>query len=235
MSIKTIKKIYSNKQNIKTIKLKIEDKLNISRLNIPKLKQIYKDVLSQYILIIKTFKIRILIKFILNYYLLLKGYRNIFQIEYGNDDDIKLLETIFLNKYDIKYVKKQKRLSLHFYKRIIVYNPNTFNIDNMNVSLGKEFANQLGEFYVCAGNSGLSNRIFIRISNYTLNIDVELYSQMCNNESINETNMNKLKKIVIDIRKLLKTFDKNLITELIISNNKTLLGIPYKIKKINKF
>jgi len=166
--------------------------------------------------------------------LLLKGYRNIFQIEYNIDNHIELLETIFLNKYDIKYIIKPRRMSLHFYKRLIIYNPNTFNIDNMNDSLGKEFANQLGEFYVCAGDSGLSNRVIIRISNYILNIYVELYSQVCNNNSINETNMNKLKQIVIDIRKLIKTFDKNLITELIVMSDKTFLGIPYNTK-INKF
>lgn len=216
-------------------------------LTISKLKHIYNDVLNE-----KNIKYNGLrtpmITFILNFYLLLKGYRNIFQIEYRSDKTLKLIENIFLNKYDITYKLKRKLLSLHSYKRIIVYNSNKFNINNLNNSLDKDFAKQLGEFYVCAGEIGLLNRIVIQIKKDTDNnngkdnnkdikqfftklfadFNIVLYSQMCNNISINDKNIDKLKSIAKDISMILQKFDKDLITELTIIKNGINGGIKHK-------
>ena len=234
-------KKYSN--NTKNTKKNTTILIKKEHLNISKLKHIYNNVLNDNIKNTNLHNLRTpkstIITFILNYYLLLKGYRNIFQIEYSNDKTLKFIENIFLNKYDITYKLKRKLLSLHNYKRIIVYNSNKFNINNLNNSLGKDFANQLGEFYVCAGENGLLNRIIIQIKKNNDNgkdngkdiaklfadFNIVLYSQMCNNISINDKNIYKLKSIAKDISMILQKFDKDLITELIIIKNG---GIKHK-------
>ena len=66
---------------------------NKPELIISKLKQIYKDVNS-------SKKKPYILGFIFNYYLLVKGYRNIFQIYCPKE----LVE--ILNKYNIKYIVK---------------------------------------------------------------------------------------------------------------------------------
>jgi hypothetical protein len=223
---KTKKQLHINNitNSIKKTKNTLNTNNTKENLTIYKLKQIYKDIISNENIEHKG----ILLKFIFNYFLILKNYRNLFQIEYHkNKKSFKILDDFFLSKYKINYYTK----STHFVNRLIIYNSNKINLTNINTSFGKEFANQLGDFYICANNKklhgiGSSYRITITVHNTVHN--TELYAQMCKQSLITDENINKLKKIAQEISIILQLFDKNLITKLNMIKIKNFLGVPYK-------
>jgi len=206
---------------------------NKPELIISKLKQIYKDVNS-------SKKKPHILGFIFNYYLLLKGYRNIFQIYCPKE----LVE--ILNKYNIKYIVKPTILSNTLWyikiskyimglfddgKLIIIYNDKKINIDEIDNTFGEKFGKQLGDFYICASADWerkwhlMKYRINISISHKTHTFATELYGQMC--VSVNDTQIIKLKKIAKDISVIIKQFDENCITTLkftnLMNNSKNLI------------
>ena len=222
------------KKNNETLNETLNENLN-EKLNIYKLKSIYKELLIN-----KIPFTRILLEFILNYYLLLKEYRSLFLI-ICNNKMLKVLQEHFLSKYDIKYIIK----SNFFLTRLIIYNPKKFNIKNLDISFRGEFAKQLGDFYVCAKSKGLIDGSFDINNKYRINIsiaksynntnklifnNIELYGQMCIPSLINDINITKLKNISRDISTILKKFDKDLITELKIVKFKSIIGFQYNHK-----
>ena len=166
---------------------------------------------------------------------MLKNYRNIFQF-LCDKKLYKTLDDIFFSKYKIYNYKK-------YNNRLIIYNSKKININDLNTNFGKDFANQLGDFYICADNNKIyydsTNRIIITVEhklkkiNTTFNI--YLYAQMCKESFITDENINKLKKIAKEISSILKLFDKNLVTLLKINKIKKILGIPYKGIKDKQF
>lgn len=205
---KKTRKIYSSKQ----------------KLTISILKQIYEDEIS-------SKKKSYMFGFIYNYYLLLKGYRNIFQIYCPKE----LIE--ILNKYNIKYIVKPTILSntpwyikISRYitelfddgKLIIIFNDKKINIDEIDNTFGENFGKQLGDFYICASSDWerkwhlMKYRINISISHKTHKFTTELYGQMC--VSVNDEQIIKLKKITKKISNIIKKFDENCITTLKFTN-----------------
>ena len=230
----TIKKTHKLSKTINKKTHKLSKTINI--LTISKLKKIYKDIIS-------NDKIKY------KYYLLLKGYRNIFQIM-CTSKTLQEIKIYILNKYNIKYIIK----SVYIYiNRLIIYNDKLININDIDMTFGKTFANQLGPFYVCARSNKYLNSSFsfynkhrinisitipttqikkkqnlIKIENKQVNIqNIELYGQMC--KSINEEQINKVKQIAKDISIIIKQFDKKYSVTLkitdrlnLISNNKNI-------------
>ena len=240
----TIKKTHKLSKTINKKTHKLSKTINI--LTISKLKKIYKDIISNDKLKYK----QTLLEFIFNYYLLLKGYRNIFQIM-CTSKTLQEIKIYILNKYNIKYIIK----SVYIYINIlIIYNDKLININDIDMTFGKTFANQLGPFYVCARSNKYLNSSFsfynkhrinisitipttqikkkqnlIKIENKQVNIqNIELYGQMC--KSINEEQINKVKQIAKDISIIIKQFDKKYSVTLkitdrlnLISNNKNII------------
>ena len=221
-----------NKSNVKKSTKKKSTKKNSTKKNstkknsikdtltIYKLKKIYKDIISNDKL---NYKGKLL-EFIFNYLLVLHNYRTIVQFLY-NDKLYKILNDIFFSNYKMYNYKI-------FNSRLIVYN-SKINIKELNTKFGKDFANLLGDFYICANNEKLyynsTHRITISVSDklnaFPYN---ELYAQMCKQSLITDENINKLKKIAKEISIILQQFDKNLIIKLNINKFNKILGIPYK-------
>jgi len=231
-------KIKAHHKYTKTRKLTNTTTNNIiKQLTIYKLKNIYTDIIND------KYKYKAtLLQFVFNYYLLLKGYRNIFQIM-CKSNVLREIKIYILNKYKIKYITKSSNI---LFTRLIIYNDKTFNINDIDTTFGKKFAIQLGDFYVCARkhiifNSSLSlnnkHHITINISKPNLTKtdktqfifkNIQLYAQMC--FSINEKQINKLKQIAKDISIIIKQFDKKCIINLnitdfhnLISNKKNII------------
>ena len=101
--------------------------------------------------------------------------------------------------------------------RIIIYNKKLFNIDDLDITYGKKYAEQLGEFYVCATNNNNNHYYRIVIQVQGLNINAELYAQMCKKKMIIK-NMNKIINILNDIKQLFYQLDKTLQIEIKIYN-----------------
>jgi hypothetical protein len=123
LSSKTKKSLKSLKSiNNKTKK---NDKIE---LNLSNIKDVYNDIIKN----CTDDNINIIIEFLLNYYLLLKGLRNIFQIYTRFKKEYNILKKLILNKFNINlYTVKNKHV------RLIIYNPNKFNIDNLDKTFGK--------------------------------------------------------------------------------------------------
>jgi len=188
---------------------------NKPELTISKLKQIYKDIISSKN--VKYNKNNLLV-FIFNYYLLLKGYRSIFQTDYKNPEELEDIKKSILNKYNIKYIVRP--FSTNSWRGLIIYNDKKIKIDDIDKTFGEKFADQLGDFYICASSnwSKYNNKYRINIS-VTSKVDkfaIELYGQMC--VSVNDKQIIKLKKIARNISVVVKQFDKNCITTLKITD-----------------
>ena len=123
----------------------------------------------------------------------------------------------------------------HFNSRLIVYN-SKININTLNTKFGKDFANLLGDFYICATNEksyhDSTHRITITVSDKLNTFPYnELYAQMCKQSLITDETINKLKKIAKEISTILQHFDKNLIIKLNINKFNKFLGLSYTLKK----
>ena len=130
----------NNKSNNKTNnKTKKNNKLELNLINI---KNLYTTVIKK----CNKSKYKIL-EFILNYYLLLKGVRDIFQFDLNGDNDSKILfKKLIIDKYKINLYKENNNDG-----RNIIYN-NKFDIDKLDKNFGEKYAKQLGKYYVCANN-----------------------------------------------------------------------------------
>ena len=192
-------------------------KNNKSELNLSNIKDVYNDIIKN----CSDNNVKIIIEFLLNYYLLLKGLRNIFQIEYDTKEEYNILKKLILNKFILNLYKGKE-------KRLIFYNPNKFNINELDKTFGKKYANQLGNFYVCAtefrtekikydGRATIiarTNEELLCKNGNKVYIYIELYAQMCKYfDIINKKNINKIMKVFKPIQKSIKELDDNLAIE----------------------
>jgi hypothetical protein len=212
-----ISKKLSSKNSIKSKNFNNKTKKNTKiELNLSNIKDIYNDIIKN----CSDENINIIIEFLLNYYLLLKGLRHIFQIYIKSKKPHNILNKLILEKFNINLYKAQNK-----HIRLIIYNPNKFNINELDKTFMEKYALQLGKFYVCASNdfSNCNGRTTILArklkpllckNNKKVYIRIELYAQMCNYSDIaNKKNIDKIFKIFKPIQKTLKEFDNNLIIE----------------------
>ena len=160
-----------------------------------KIKSIYKEYSET--------KKETILELILNLYLMKCNYRNIFQIYVSDTKILKVIKQI-LNEISYDYLIDNKTGI-----RVIVYDKKTFNIDDLDMTFGKKYAKQLGEFYTCATDDYQDNNYRIVIQVGCINTQVELYAQMCKKNMITK-NINKTIKIFDEIRELIKKLDDNL-------------------------
>ena len=153
-----------------------------------------------------------LLELLLNLYLMNCKYRNIFQIYLHNTKISKEINEILSNISYTFIIVEEKNDT-----RIIIYNKKLFNIDDLDITYGKKYAEQLGEFYVCATNNNNNHYYRIVIQVQGLNINAELYAQMCKKNMIIK-NMNKIINILNDIKQLFYQLDKTLQIEIKIYN-----------------
>ena len=217
---KLSKKQSKNTKNTKNTNKNITKKQSINTkidLNLTNFNKVYKDIINQTNITHNFHHINI--EFILNYYLLLKGQRHIFQC-YCNTKEYKLLKKDILDKYNLNlylYYNKNE----HYPYRVIIYDPNKFNIDNLDKTFGKLFGEQLGDFYICSTNKEDMNNLWQESGRVTIiarindKFNIELYAQMCKYSIITkQKNIYKIKKIFKDVKQILSTLDKNLIVEM---------------------
>jgi hypothetical protein len=139
-------------------------------------------------------------------------YRNIFQIHLYNTKISKEINEILDNiSYNFLIVEEKNDT------RIIIYNKKLFNIDELDITYGKIYAKQLGEFYVCATNKFNNNHYRIVIQVQGLNTNAELYAQVCKKKMIIK-NINKIINILNDIKQLFYQLDKTLQIEIKLYN-----------------
>jgi len=155
-----------------------------------------------------------ILELLINLYLMECKYRNIFQIYLHNFNKIPKEIKIILNNILYNYLIVEEKNNI----RIIVYNKKLFNINNLDITYGKKYAKQLGEFYVCATNNFKNNHYRIVIHIQGNNTYAELYAQMCK-ETMIIKNINKIIKISNEIEELLLEFDKTLKIKIQIYNN----------------
>ena len=153
-----------------------------------------------------------LLELLLNLYLMNCKYRNIFQIYLHNTKISKEINEILSNiSYNFSIFEEKNDT------RIIIYNKKLFNIDDLDITYGKKYAEQLGEFYVCATNNNNNHYYRIVIQVQGLNTSAELYAQMCKKNMIIK-NINKIINILNDIKQLFYQLDKTLQIEIKIYN-----------------
>jgi hypothetical protein len=153
-----------------------------------------------------------LLELLLNLYLMNCKYRNIFQIYLHNTKISKEINEILSNiSYNFSIFEEKNDT------RIIIYNKKLFNIDDLDITYGKKYAKQLGEFYVCATNNNNNYYYRIVIQAQGLNTSAELYAQMCKKNMIIK-NINKIINILNDIKQLFYQLDKTLQIEIKIYN-----------------
>ena len=152
----------------------------------------------------KNTKNRRIYEIILQWYLISTGFRDVALICLDNLQKPKLDKIKnFLGKNKIIYKFFTEKSYL------ILYNPNKFNIDNLDKSFGKKFGQQLGKFYYCAMDDVSKNhyRIVISVNH------VELLAQMCKKDMIAK-NILQYYKIYLEISEIFKKLDKNLLGKL---------------------
>ena len=148
-----------------------------------------------------------ILELLLNLYLMKCKFRNIFQIFLHTKISKEIKEILDNIPYTYLIVEEKND------KRIIVYNKKLFNIDDLDITYGKKYAKQLGEFYVCASDNFSNNNYRIVINVEALNTYAELYAQMCTKQTIIK-NINKTINILNDIKQLLLKLDKTLQIEI---------------------
>lgn len=152
-----------------------------------------------------------ILELLLNLYLMKCKFRNIFQIFLHTKISKEIKEILDNIPYTYLIVEEKND------KRIIVYNKKLFNIDDLDITYGKKYAEQLGEFYVCATNNNNNHYYRIVIQVQGLNTSAELYAQMCKKNMIIK-NINKIINILNDIKQLFYQLDKTLQIEIKIYN-----------------
>jgi hypothetical protein len=152
---------------------------------------------------------KILLELIINLYLIQCKYRNLFQIIFHKNDkldDINNILEITNSKFIMHAIDNTSDI------RLIVYNDKLFDINKLDKTYGKKFAQQLGKFYVCATND--SKRAYkYQIQLIVTQYNIPLYSQMCKKNIISK-NINLLLKMSNDIKKILFNLDKNITTSI---------------------
>lgn len=163
----------------------------------------YISILKQILTHKNNFIIEKLTQILLNYILIKSKHRKIAQIELGNYD--KTVFIYFCKKFNIKYkfIKYMSKNGFRF-NRLLIYDPKTFDIKTLNRTFGEQFGKQLGDFYICSTNNWLHNDLDHRITieaDITINgynYNVELYAQMCDNQSI-QKHLEYFKNIGLEI------------------------------------
>jgi hypothetical protein len=160
----------------------------------------------------KNTKIREIYKIILQWYLISTGYRNVALVYVKSKSKIEKIIR-FLKKNNIYYYIFDEK---HFID-LVIYNPNKFNIDELDKSKGKKFGQQLGDFYTCAcaTNDVSKNhyRIVISVKNNDSDNIVEIFAQMCKKNMI-QKNISKFYKIYLEIMEIFGKLDKKLFCKL---------------------
>jgi hypothetical protein len=154
----------------------------------------------------KNTKIKEIYEIILQWYLVSTGYRNIALVYVKSKSKLEKI-MIFLKKNYISY-----RI---FDTDLVLYNPNKFNIDELDTSKIKKFGHQLGDFYTCATNDRTKNHYRVVISVIKLDSGniVEIFAQMCKKNMINK-NIAKFYEIYLEIMEIFEKLDKKLFCKL---------------------
>jgi hypothetical protein len=138
---------------------------------------------------------------ILNLYLLYSNYRKVFQVELPSIND-KLLKIITFVKAN--YIIDSFRGGG---TRIVVYNKDIFDINTLDMTFGKKYAKQLGEFYTCASDNYKKYNYQISISVHCNNTISDIYIQMCNKNKITK-NITKYMKIQNDLVNIFNKYNE---------------------------
>ena len=156
----------------------------------------------------------------INIYLLLSKKRKLAQIyihqKYNKPLTLLKRITDFLDKYYPFYIVENEDYGgNNKFNRIVLYEKN-YNIDNLNKTFSKKYAQDLGDFYVCAGNfekiiKKYKNllRPVIKIdfiNKYNNKISFELYAQVCPIHILSK-NINKLVNIKNNLNKIIKNIN----------------------------
>lgn len=163
----------------------------------------------------KNTKIREIYEIIFQWYLVSIGYRNV-ALVYVKSNKLKLEKIMrFLKKNNIYYYIFDEK---HFID-LVIYNPNKFNIDELDKSKGKKFGQQLGDFYTCAcaTNDVSKNhyRVVISVSKSKSDSNnvVEIFAQMCKKNMIHKY-ISKFYEIYLEIMEIFGKLDKKLFCKL---------------------
>lgn len=151
-----------------------------------------------------------MIGLILNLYLLYSNYRKVFQVELPSTNKklLKIITSVKTN-YIIDSFKDGGT-------RIVVYNKDTFDINTLDMTFGKKYAKQLGEFYTCASDNYKKYNYQISISVHCNNTKSDLYIQMCNKNKIKKY-MSKHINIQNDLVNIFKKYNEIKLNSIVIT------------------
>lgn len=151
---------------------------------------------------------------ILNLYLLYSNYRQVFQVELDNTNDELLNEM----KKIITFIKADYIIDSFRDGsiRMIVYNKDKFDINKLDMTFGKKYAKQLGEFYTCASDNYKKYNYQISISIDCNNTVNNIYIQMCNKNKITK-NISKHIKIQNDLINIFKKYSEIKLNAIVIT------------------
>jgi len=158
----------------------------------------------------KNTKIREIYEIILQWYLILTGYRNVALVYVKSKSKIEKIIR-FLKKNNIYYYIFDEK----HYIDLVLYNPKKINIDELDKSKGKKFGHQLGDFYTCATDDVSKNhyRVVISVKKNDSDNIVEIFAQMCKKNMIHK-NIAKFYKIYLEIMEIFEKLDKKLFCKL---------------------
>jgi hypothetical protein len=147
---------------------------------------------------------------ILQWYLILTGYRNVALVYVKSKSKIEKIIR-FLKKNNIYYYIFDEKN----YIDLVLYNPKKFNIDELDKSKGKIFCQQLGDFYTCATDDVSKNhyRVVISVKKNDSDNIIEIFAQMCKKNMIHK-NITKHYEIYLEIMKIFEKLDKKLFCKL---------------------
>jgi hypothetical protein len=158
----------------------------------------------------KNTKSRHIYEIILQLYLIFSGYRNIALVYLQNLGKSGFSD--LPKSSSEKIIKFLEKNNIPFYINksfLILYNPNKFDIEQLNESAGKKFGQQLGDFYNCASNDFSKNHYRVVIS---VN-QVEIFAQMCKKSMI-QKNISKYYEMYLEIMEIFGKLDKTIFGKL---------------------
>lgn len=158
-----------------------------------------------------------ILELLIQLYLILTHKRKIAQIQIHKKNIYKII-IHFLNKKYKHYIVKDEGDYGYF---IIIYDKK-YDINKLNQKLGKKYAQNLGDFYVCATND-INNKHRIRpiisvsyyskpYRKYKNHIYFELFAQMCTPHKYAK-NFDKLRSIRKTYQKYLSKINKGLLVQ----------------------
>jgi len=155
-------------------------------------------------------------EFVIQYYMLKKKKRKIFQIQFYKKSKIGKFKK-FLERYNIRYKMFDETGSRDNCYRFIFYRK---SIKGVDFTFGKKFAKQLGKFYIFGKNNYLDLcssshcRISINVSNkYQFG---ELYAQLCLIDELG-SNLGFFEGIVRELGDFFRKLDREMKVFMIIS------------------